>query len=136
MQINNINISRNLYRHLIAVVVASFFLNISVIHFEPLAVWARLFPPLLLIIGLIGSVTRFSILRIGWWVGILMFFIVASATSFPSEDYVLGLYAAPGAGPPEVSAFNVCIRLLIGLTITTSLILTYRRAKPTSNARA
>src|ERR1051325_6271294 len=93
--------------YFITAVTSALFLNVNAIHFQPLAVWARVLIPLLFAVGLVGSTYRLIVLRLAGWVGILTFFVVTIAASFPSEDYVLGLYSKPGQGPPEVGAFEI-----------------------------
>jgi hypothetical protein len=125
----------HLYKSLFpaAVIVAAMFLNISSIHFQPLAVWARIVPLLLLVIGLTGSMVPLTVLRVIGWMGIALFFYVASGASFPSEEYIFGQYTG---GPPEVGTLNICMRLALAVALTTFLIVTYRRASPSFKAQA
>jgi hypothetical protein len=110
------------------------YLNLKPIHFEALSLGARLVPMTALAIGLCGSLFKARLIRFVGWIGIVMFFVVSVALSFPSEDYVLGHSPiGSGTGPREVSAVTVSIKLLMGFAITMALILTYRRARPVSD---
>jgi hypothetical protein len=113
----------NIY-YILSVVLASVFLNVDLFHFEPLALWAKLLPPALMLCGIIWSAKQIRILRFIGWIGIALFFIVALAVSFPEEDYVLGHYTG---GPPEVSTFQILVRLLVALVMTSFLAMTYKR---------
>src|ERR1043165_6873397 len=93
-----------------ALVLASVFLSINALHFQPLALWIRITVPVILSIGLLGIIIKNTLLRVFGWLGIVLFFIVASAPSLAGEEYVLGHYTG---GPPEVGTSNILIRLFI-----------------------
>jgi hypothetical protein len=86
-----------------------------------------------LVVGLVDSVVPSAVFRIIGWIGIAVFFYVASGASFPSEEYVLGHYTG---GPPEVSTLNICMRLSLAVALTLFLIVTHSRASGSSKARA
>jgi hypothetical protein len=120
-------VDNRLVYYFAAAIVASAYLNASFVHYHPLATWARILPPICFAIGFFGSASRLGTLRVGGWFGIVMFFIVALGVSFPSEDHILGLHSD---GPPEVGAFEIGARAIVGSGLTLLLFLTFRRASP------
>jgi hypothetical protein len=113
---------------LVVFTIATVFLNLDLLHFQPLALWAKLLPPVLIAIGGFGAVRDIRALRFAGWLGIFLFLLVALMASFPSEDYLLG---GPDTDPAElprtVSSANTFVRVAVGLAITALLFWRYRR---------
>jgi len=108
----------------ISIIIASIFINADGVQFQPLALWARIIIPVLLVAGFLGNKLQNTLLRIIGWVGIALFCIVASAAALPGEEYVLGHYTN---GPPEVGTLHILIRLFVALAITSLLVVSCQR---------
>lgn len=121
---------------LIVFAVATIFLNLNFIHFQPLALWAKLLPPLLIAIGGFGAVRDIRALKFAGWLGIALFLLVSLMASFPSEDYLLG---GPDTDPAElprtVSSANTLVRVAVGLVITALLFWRYRRLQTSTEVK-
>lgn len=103
----------------ITLVGAALYLNLDIVQFEPLALWARILPPILLVFGLIGSVFEIKLLRAIGWIGLAVFLLVSLMVSFPSEDYILGGPESNRANfPRDVSTMQISLRLATGVVIT------------------
>lgn len=125
---------KGIYLFIIALVSGTLFLNLDFLQLEPLALWARLMPPMLVVLGLVGSVYGIKPLRFAGWVGIVAFLLVFLLASFPSEDYLLGGRDTPRVGMPRtVSNTNTLVRVVVGLVITILLVQRYRRLQTRSN---
>jgi len=115
-------------RFLFALFTETLFLNLDILHFQPLSLWSRLLPPLLLVLGLLGSAYEVRPLRFAGWVGIMIFLLISLLASFPSEDYLFG---GPDSGhlgmPRTVGNANTLVRVIIGMVITLLLFQLYRR---------
>lgn len=116
----------------ISIIIASIFINADAVQFQPLAVWARIIIPALLVAGFLGDKFQNTLLRISGWIGIALFCIAASAAALPGEEYVLGHYTN---GPPEISNLHILIRLFIALIITFLLVVSYQRRPKKSELR-
>jgi hypothetical protein len=129
--------SRNDLVAFISMIVATaVYLNLDMIHFQPLSLWAKTLPPMLLFMGAIGTVRDVKALRYVGWLGIALVLVVLVAASFPTEDYVLG---GPDDNPADlprtVSHLNSLARVSIGLSITVLLFWLYRRLRSSPEVR-
>lgn len=124
---DNDNLPNRNKQYVLSIMIASLFVNVDILQFQPLVLWVRIMIPLLLVFGYFGNKFQNPPLRIVGWLGIALFFMVASAAALPGEEYVLGHYTN---GPPEVGTFTIIIRLLAALTITSFLLVSYwKRSK-------
>lgn len=135
MKINYVLFDGAFLLYISSIALVSIFLNADSIHYEALAIWARVVPISFMVIPLFVHSKFRSFAKIMGWAGIFAFFVIASAVSFPSEDYVLGgLDSGPDSGPKDVSMVNVSVRFFIGLSLTSLLIWAYRRFNASFNS--
>jgi hypothetical protein len=121
---------------LIVSITALLFLNLDFIHYQSLALWAKLLPPTLLLIGFWGSLSGLTLFRFTGWIGIVLFLLVSLLSAFPTEDYVLGGVADdPGSLPRDVSNAAISARLAVGSAISILLAWLYRRLKLNSKTK-
>lgn len=119
---------RDLIIFLIVFTIATIFLNLDIVQFQPLALWVKIIPPSLIAFGGLSVVLNIKSLRIVGWIGIGIFLAVSVMASFPSEDYLLGGPSDGHIGIPRiVSNANTLSRMTIGLVITALLFWRYRR---------
>lgn len=132
MQINH-KISTNFTLFVVSFSIATAFLNLDSVNFQPVALWAKLIVPAMIGIGGIATARNIRVLRPIGWIGILLFLLVSVVASFPSEDYLLG---GPNDNPADlpraVSDINSWIRVIVGLLITALLFWRYRRLQASS----
>jgi hypothetical protein len=96
---------------------ASLFLNLPQLFFEPLYVWARVGVPSLLICGFVGSMLSSKVLRFAGWVGVFCFLVIAVAISVPGEDYVLGTPQNPTTHL-EIAGWSVLARVFVATLLS------------------
>jgi hypothetical protein len=99
-----------LYCTLVLMLIAACLVNISSLFFEPLAYWVRILVPVLLTIGIAGTLRRSKLSRTAGWIGILLFALVMLTNVMPGEDYTLG---GPGMPPHDVPPHLVSHQLVV-----------------------
>jgi hypothetical protein len=107
---------------------ATVFLNVHALHYEPLLLWTRTIPFILILIGLGGILREIKALMLVGWIGIFVFSIICIGASFPSEDYVLGRDSTNlMSGFRVVDRSTVAVKLVTGITISVLLACLYHR---------
>ena len=119
-------------RFLLVLLAATLLLNLDSLHYTPLYLWPQVLPPVLMIVGVAGSIFGLRSLRLVGWAGIVLFSIIAFATSFPSED--ARLLGNPVPGFQEITIMTIAVRLVVALTMTISLTYCYRKLRTASKA--
>lgn len=114
--------SRLMVTFAILVAFGTLVLDLPQLQFQELKIWAKLMPPLLLVAGLIGSITNTRIIRAAGWLGILCFFVLATNFVLPGEDYILGIGSHPSAHAPNFPGPSALWRLVVWLILSMSLV--------------
>lgn len=112
----------------VSAAVAIVSLNIPWLQFEPLLLWVRVLCPLLLLLGLWGSIYNSRIARLLGWLGILVFMGCAIGMVLPGDDYMSGDPDGPALDEPRlVSGRETLGRLLFCVSLIVALIWSYVR---------
>ena len=118
----------------IVFVAATVFLNLDMLHFQPLALWAKLLLPALIAVGGFGAAREIRALIFAGWVGITLFLLASLMASFPTEDYLLGgPEADPAEIPRTISSTNTLMRVAVELTLTALISWRSRRLQTSSD---
>jgi hypothetical protein len=110
--------------------------NTPGLQFDPLHLWVKILNPLLIFIGLAGSLYNSRVLRILGWLGIALYLGCAVEMIFPGEDYVSGGPNGPPLMAPHlVSAENIALRFVLFMTLIIVLVCSYIKiGKPPNRA--
>lgn len=107
---------------------ASIMLNVRQLQFEPLLLWVRIICPMLLAIGILGSMFGSRLSRILGWLGILVFVVSAIGMVLPGEDYMSGGPDGPPlAAPRMVPVLEIVLRFALCALVTLVLVGSYYR---------
>jgi len=103
-------------------------LNIRSLQYEPIHLWVRIICPLLLILGIIGSLLDARLIRIMGWLGIGIFVVCGLQMILPGDDYMSGgPSGAPLNIPRLVSPYEIAIRATVFIAVVTGLVYGFRR---------
>lgn len=109
---------------------AAAILNVTSLQYEPIQLWVRVICPVLIFVGIIGSVREARFIRIFGWLGIGLFIVCGLQMILPGDDYMSGGPNGPPLEMPRlVSPYEIGIRLVAFLIVVAGLIYGFRRLK-------
>ena len=109
-------------------VLATIMLDAPWLQFQPLALWAQLVAPALLVAGLIGSARNIPPLRIAGWIGVFTVILFGLNFVIAGEDYVFGGPGGPPlSAPRSPSVTEVRLRLASWLILSVLLVWCFRK---------
>jgi hypothetical protein len=121
MKIDESDISRMHLVFLISVIAAAFVLSWPTILIEKTQVWHRVLDPLLMLIGLVGSIMKSWLLRVVGWIGIIWFIPVILFASPDLDHFDPALDGFP-------TIWRECVTVAVSITLVVSYLYLKRSA--------
>jgi hypothetical protein len=120
--------SKNFVTAAFAAAVAAITLNVPQFQFDPLMLWVKVTCPILLFIGILGSLYGSRLLWILGWLGILLFIGCTIGMIIPGDDYMSGgMDGPPLTSPIMVSIQEIVLRLVLCILLVVALVTSYVR---------